>query len=543
MRVAPRKIFRSADRIPEVHFYTSNIAKFLQARNLFDRAGLLLRHFRAVTEPYSEDYQLGKEALLRRAVREVSEKIRGDYLFFVEDTSMRLEALSKADADFPGLNVKEWFQQTDFATLDSALRDSGNMRRATVKSDIALHLPGLTEPVFFRGETSGVVADAAPLLGEPTRYPWLSADTFNGWFIPDGAPARLSDLDLEQSLDFDFRAKAIVPMIDRLEEYAAILNIPSAGFRKRQSAGATKQGTPDQLVLDEVARLANVERPPMVVIGATCAGKTTFAERANIAHDLHHVEASSIVRMQTGQAFESGAAALESAKGVLERGGPDVVARQILKQYENELRSGLILTGFRTIEELIVVCTAVPETSVIFVDASERTRFERHLARARYKEAATMDAFRKLDQGQFSLGLLGVARDLADFSLENEDSLEEYFARVDAILTGSLQSGVKEVRRLPDFNSRREKSQLYRCLRVLVGELSLTSREISVRTAQKGLRLIATRNVNETLKHYPELGARHVVKNDEIRYQITQAGTAYVRFMDLRAPASKRVEP
>src|SRR5205809_806755 len=109
MRAVPRIPFLRGDRQLEVHFYTSNIAKFLQARLLFDRSGLVLRHFRAHTEPYSENYQLGKEELLRRAVRDVAQRVAGNPLFFVEDTSLRIEALSSDGADYPGLAVKEWF--------------------------------------------------------------------------------------------------------------------------------------------------------------------------------------------------------------------------------------------------------------------------------------------------------------------------------------------------------------------------------------------------------------------------------------------------
>lgn len=525
MRATPRKIFLTADRTPEVHFYTSNVPKFLQGRDLFSRAGLRLRHFVSVTEPYSERYELGQGELLRRAVREVSDKIRSDSMFFVEDTSMRLEALSGVEGDVPGLRVKEWFQQTDFAGLDRILRALQNDRRATIKSDVALHVPGLDEPIFFHGETLGVVADAPSENREPSRYPWLAPDTFSGWFIPDGAKARLADMDLEQSLDFDFRAKAIGKVIDRLEEFTAILNVPSALFRRRQTSSVALQ---QSLFEDQISQ------PPIIVIGGTCAGKTTFAERASLEFQRRHVEASSIVRMLTGAGAISGQAALESAKYFLENSGPDIVARQILKLYEGDLRSGMVLTGFRAIEELLYFCTETPDAIVIFVAASERTRFERHLARGRYTEAASIESFRQLDQGQFSLGLLRVARDLADLSIENEDTIPEYYAKVDVIMAGAPQPGMKEVRRLPDFKTRRQKSQLYRCLRVLVGELSLTSREISARTAEKGQRRIATRNVNEVLKQYPELANRQTALDEEIRYQILPAGIAYVRFMDLR---------
>src|SRR5438876_562490 len=137
MRSIPRIPFLQGDRQLEVHFYTSNLAKFLQARLLFERAGLLLRHFRAHTEPYAENYELGKEELLRRAINEVAQRVAGKPLFFVEDTSLRIEALSNGKEDHPGLRVKEWFQQTSFEALDKELLSRGSDRRATVKSDIA----------------------------------------------------------------------------------------------------------------------------------------------------------------------------------------------------------------------------------------------------------------------------------------------------------------------------------------------------------------------------------------------------------------------
>ena len=530
MRPTPKRLFLLADRIPEVHFYTSNVGKFLQARTLFDLAGIRLHHFKAQAEPYSERYDLGKDELLSRAVYEVADRIGRDHTFFVEDTSMRLEALS-SETDVPGLRVKEWFQETSFETLDKTLRELGNDRRAVVKSDIALHVPGLGRPIFFRGETRGVVAEAPASVEEPTRYPWLAPDTFNGWFIPDGAAATLSDLDLELSFDFDFRAKAILHLLDRLEEYASQLNAPSASVRRRQNVQASGQ----HVLFDEH------NTPPLIVIGGTCAGKTTFAERAIDKHGRRHVEASSIVRLESGLESQSGQDALQSAKNILERAGPDMVARQIVRLYGDALRSDFVLTGFRTIEELLHFCSAVPEARVILVEASERTRFERHLKRGRYKEASTAAAFQQLDEGQFSFGLLRVARDLADLVLENEDALAEYHTRVDAILSEPWDKiGMREVRRLPDFRTRQQRSRLYRCLRVLDEEisLSLNSREISDRTAEKGTRRIVTRNVNEELKHYPELALRQEARGEQIRYQITPAGRAYVRFTDLRANAS-----
>jgi hypothetical protein len=130
-----------------------------------------------------------------------------------------------------------------------------------------------------------------------------------------------------------------------------------------------------------------------------------------------------------------------------------------------------------------------------------------------------------------SLGLLRVAEDLVDVIIINEDSLAEYYASVDSFLEESTASSSGMIKYLPRFETRRERSQLYRCLRILVGQSALTSREISERMKS---RRIATRNVNMTLKAVPELARRYGGSGDEFRYEVTPSGAAYVQFMELR---------
>lgn len=524
MRFTPKQAFLTGDRRLEVYFYTSNIGKFLQARLLFGQAGLQLRHFRARTDPYTEEYHLGKDELLRRAVREVYRWFPSDVVFFVEDTSLRIEALSGAGADVPGLRVKEWFESANFTDVDRALREGGD-RRATVKSDIALHIPHLDDVVFFRGETSGAVADSPAETEASAQYPWLGPNNFNGWFIPDGATKRLAEMDLETSLEYDFRAKAMVPLIDRLAEYSAILNLSSAGFRRRIQSQPRDQEL-----------LFSSDRKPFVVIGRTCSGKTTFAEQAVMHHERQHVEASSVVRMLAQQTASSSGEALQTANALLQERGPDVVAREILNLYEST-SDGLVVTGFRKIEELVRFCEANRDTVVVWIEASERTRFERNLERGRYNDVSTLEKFRELDQGQMTLGLLRVAEDVADVIITNEESLADYRASVSGLLDDRPSGETPLVRWLPRFEVRRQRSQLFRCLQALVGQQALTSREIAKRTGELSPdRPVATRNVNMTLKEVPELAKRYTrVGGDEFRYEITPSGVAYVRFIELRS--------
>ena len=171
-----RTLLRSCEKRLQVYFHTSSVEKYLHASTVCGRSGLSLRHFKSTTDPYHEDYSSGKEILLTRAISEILESVGKSSLFFVEDTSLRIESLSTQNKDVPGLSVKEWFASTKFEELDKSLRSNGNDRRAEIKSDIALHLPQLTRPVFFHGSCVGKVADSAPAFEENPHYPWLTPE-------------------------------------------------------------------------------------------------------------------------------------------------------------------------------------------------------------------------------------------------------------------------------------------------------------------------------------------------------------------------------
>lgn len=169
-----------------IYFYTTSIEKYFHAKLVFERNGLELKYFVSKTDEYQENHHLSTKTNLTNALLEIKERIGSNSYFFVEDTSIRIEALSSKDKDFPGQKVKEWFGNTDFESLDQQLKSKGNNRQAIVKSDIALNVPGLADPVFFSGASKGHVAEIPPIYKPSRRYPWLTPYTFNGWFIPRG---------------------------------------------------------------------------------------------------------------------------------------------------------------------------------------------------------------------------------------------------------------------------------------------------------------------------------------------------------------------
>ena len=164
LRPARRRVLVEAERVPgRIYFYTSSIEKYLQARLVFDRYGLTVDYFKSRTDPYDEDYSGTTEALLTNAISQVTEQVGSGHLVFVEDTSLRIDALSEPLRDYPGMHVKHWFAETSFSDLNAALTAARD-RSATVKSDIVLKIPGLERPVLFHGETQGAVAQTPPTL-------------------------------------------------------------------------------------------------------------------------------------------------------------------------------------------------------------------------------------------------------------------------------------------------------------------------------------------------------------------------------------------
>jgi inosine/xanthosine triphosphate pyrophosphatase family protein/dephospho-CoA kinase len=517
IRPTPREVFFTKDRQVEIFFYTSNIAKYIQARVVLGRAGLLLQHFRSKTEPYAEDYAEGKERLLFRAVAQVLEGGLGSgSLFFVEDTSLRIEAMSSGEADWPGLAVKEWFASATFCELDESLRAKGGDRRAEVRSDIALHVPGLPKPVLFSGTIRGTVAETPPDFEENPQYPWLTPDTFNGWFIPDGAVRRLGEMGLEESWKYDFRTKALESMISRLEEYTAALNLPPQAYFRRQ--------TPDS-----ASQLPLFPGTILIILGQTCAGKTTFGDTAQDMNGLLHIEASAIVRMLQRNTDLDHTSVFEFATKLMAESGPDVVARKILQIYTSKFDKGVVITGFRTIEELEVLKSNYPRAKLLYIEASERTRFQRMLERGRSPNCHTIEEFRKIDAQQWSFGLLRVAEDFAELRLVNEGTMDQFHTQIDAVLSETFDVAGVAISTSP--GKMLEVNQLLRCLRALDNAgRPMSTDEIERETGTTGSR-IRHNNANKVLKRAPELARRLMLSGTRVRYEITNAGRAYLRYM------------
>lgn len=538
-RSAPRQLFVEPDRlIGRVYFYTSSIQKYLQARLVFDRHGLTVDYFKSKTDPYDEDYAGTTEDLLIKAISQITGRIGSGHPVFVEDTSLRLEALSQPLRDFPGLQVKHWFATTSFEDCDAALKAVGDDRTAIVKSDIALKVPGLDRPVLFHGETTGRVADRPPDFSVNPQYPWLTPDTFNGWFVSDGCAEPLGALPLEEALRHDFRVRAFENLIDRLEEYAAALNLPPTAYRRKRPLMNPVE-EPHSLFSTPESRPA----PALLVVGRTCAGKTTFAEYASAQHGLKYIEASAVVRSLDVEPLPTDdQEGFTFAMRALDQLGHDIVPREIVRRYGDQLEGPFVVSGLRDLEELRLMRNLVPRAQVVFVEASERTRFERHVLRARAGAETTMGEFRDRDSRQDAFGLLPVIEDLADIRIMNEGRLEEYHQQIGAAIGHRGAEPGVDLEAHPRHGPAHH--QLYRCLKILQhAREPLQCDEIEARSAELGAVPIRHNNANKVLKAVPALAQRLDPLNGNgsnhdsarVRYTITTSGSTYVSLLEARA--------
>lgn len=505
-------------RTLNVRFYTSNIAKLHQAQIVFNRYGFYLNFYRARSEPYDEEHELGTEGLLRRAIDHIVETFGYRSIFFVEDTSLRIESLSNEN-DYPGVRVKEWFERTNFWELDGVLRARGNDRRVVVKSDIALHIPILSHPIFFHGESSGQVAATQPDFEENPQYRWLSPNNFNGWFIPDGASKRLGEMEFEESMVHDFRVHAFYHVISRLKEYNAIASLTAPHFSVRQ------QSSYEQIELP----LIGDERRLIIVIGDKCAGKTTFGDHALQRFGMRTIEASIVFRNLLERLGGEAASSSEALK-FLQQSGMDLVSQDIWEIIADWEKGGVVVTGLRTIEEVQYLASKYPSCELIYVEADARTRFFRHMRRARDEEVVAFSSFEDMDEEQREFGLIGVGSHLADTVIHNVSDLKSYQDKIsDAVVGRRRSASARRVSRVG-----RQSSEVVRSLLALrsIGRAADCD-EISRVTKDFGPS-VKRYNTNRALKSVPTLAQRIERRGKLLQYRLNDAGKLFLEVLERR---------
>lgn len=519
-RVVSSDVLLRARRMPRVAFFTSNQSKFSQAKVFLEAHGAQLSFLPTDSLAYPENYAGTAEDLLYEAVERVRARTStAATFFFIEDTTVRIEALSTY-GEFPGLATKEWFDSTSFDELDAALRLRDNDRRCAVRSSIALSVPGVLQPRLLIGVTAGLVADAPSSASGSVFTPWLDPRSFSGWFIPDGATTALAEMSFEESLEYDFRIRAFRQVLDRVIEYTAVLNAPASIYFVKSGAEA-QQPT-----------LFNTSPKLLVVIGPTCAGKTTFGLRSQTHADYSFIDASSIVKLLQHNANKGSDSVHDFARSILAE-TPDVVARYLLSNVLPDVTRPLVVTGLRTLEELDLICGAYDNVKIVYINAPQRLRYERHVRR-NSREVLSYAQFCSLDDRQHEYGLLPVARLLADVVVTNEYDELELARQIDTVV-GVRTGRVRGVAR-PPLPSVSRAASLCEALAVMSEHSPARSGASiceAVNVSRSGPPMTLDWLTRSFARH-PGLVSRVTGRNGAFYYTRTSAGGAFMRLAERR---------
>jgi len=410
----------------DITFITSNITKLAHARYLSRNHNVNILHYKkkyygvGYEEPrISNQTQLLKDSIndaIKRWKKVVSEN--STQLFFIEDTSVRIEALSDNYNDYPGTDIKYWMLNSDFYKLDNELKNNNNNnRKVTVTSHVVLFLTNELKKLssinddykIFESTAHGNIVIEEQIFETKIIYPWLDNKTFNKWFVPDGFDIPISMLDIVDADKGDFRKDAFEQMFYFIGKYYNI--------------------SKTNIFVNNNSCLPFF--PLFLICGPTCAGKSTIGKFMLDTYGYYHIEASDFMSLKyfetTGTKFSidkhNFAAELLKIK-------PLIVVESIIRYInEKNIKDKIIITGFRTSEEISYFSNVFvnQDIKVIYLNADIEIRFNRWLKRKRDITKYTLERFKEINNTQNEMGLKNIQKSNYIKSFENNKEGLEYF--------------------------------------------------------------------------------------------------------------------
>jgi adenylate kinase family enzyme/inosine/xanthosine triphosphate pyrophosphatase family protein len=416
----------------DITFITSNQTKVAHARYLCKGYDVNILQYKKLFYGvgYNEPRIYDRRELLQRsfddALRRWEKNVAGsgNRLFFIEDTSVRIDALSDEKNEVPGVDVKYWMQAINFTSLDKLLREHGNNRKVSVSSHVILFLTdSLKEKVgtkdrykVFTSTSNGNIVEHEQQIETQILYPWLDNKTFNKWFVPDGYSLPISLLKIEDADNGDFRKGAFQQMLRFLKENGQIESSPKP--------------MPDlRLQFDDI----------FVVCGPTCSGKSTIGKYLVDNYGYYHIEASDFMTLRYHETHgaKSQIDKHKFAAEVLNIDPLFVVDKVLDYLYVREIYDKFVITGFRTVNEVSSFMKRFisAKLKLIYLNADFDTRFKRWVLRKRDTDTYTQERFEKIDLLQKGMGVTDISRMIGTKNLDNNwDGLKYLYTSFDKVI-------------------------------------------------------------------------------------------------------------
>ncbi len=423
----------------ELTFFTSNSTKLAHARYIAESYPVRIKGFRQRTyhANYNEPRVSSRNELLQASYQSALRQCEkaglstDSHPFILEDTSVKIDALSHDEAEVPGVDIKYWMEGQTLSKVDALLKAQMNRRTATVRSDVLLHIPRSLrsswqiddEYIVFVGQQAGSIADTEANFEANLVYPWLDNVSFNKWFIPEGLAEPFGALQIDVADLVDFRRKAFEQLFNFL-------------MSRRY------------LIVDQKQLAFGLERKSSLILsGYTCAGKTTASQHLARKFGYLHVEASDFMYLSYyyRHGYRGDISIGDFAEHALAQ-KPNIAAEKVAEYISDNIDSPVVVSGFRSpreIEHLEQALSPLGKNfSVVFVDSDQLTRFERLRARMRPGDDISLEQFSSRDEQQRRMGLDEIKEASGTYHLENDDSLENYSEAMDAYVGPTFQDEI-----------------------------------------------------------------------------------------------------
>ncbi|AFV97820.1 MULTISPECIES: non-canonical purine NTP pyrophosphatase [unclassified Sulfuricurvum] len=405
----------------EIIFITSSRIKLAHVQYLAREYPITIAKQKNYGIGYVEPRIYVREELLSESYKDALERFSknvsnpDEKFFIIEDTSVMIEALSENGEEVPGLDIKYWMKEHTFEMLDEMLIAKGNNRKSFVRSDIILHLPKKLRDKYsidykqFTGTVEGNIVTTEYEYATNPSYPWLDNKTFNKWFTPENNTP-LGAMTVQRSEVYDFRKKAFDQVLLFLKE---------EGFIKEKTAPLIKQHVLP-LYFDH-----------LILVGPTCAGKSTLASHLAEKYGYFHLEASDFMHQKfyelhgVNTDLKIGDFAQEA---LLEN--PCIVADLIVEHMNRLKDTPVIISGFRNPQEIQCFLEKYKcDINIVYIDADIEIRYERNKNRKRKDDEITFEKFEEKDRQQADMGLKEMRVIYQENELLNEQSRDDFYLK------------------------------------------------------------------------------------------------------------------
>jgi len=404
--------------INKIIFLTGSRTKLAHLRYLAKDLPITIEGFHEASyhANYEEPRIFDREQLLKESIESAIDQVNktglssNKVLFLIEDTSVIINALSSSMKEVPGLDIKYWMKDVSFQDLDKKL-SRANDRSVTVRSDMVLFNVDKTLYSHFIGQSNGSIVENEFSIETQLLYPWLDNKTFNKWFIPEGESKPISMLSIKQADKGDFRKKAFVELSNYLDSKELFC------FQK------------------PVWQIDLLQARLFIIVGYSCAGKTTVAHYGDKEYKFLHIEASDFMKLSFYERHGADSPLnLEKFALIALEQQPEIVAQRIISDISSYPHPmDIIITGFRSPKEaeyLIDKLKDIYLISVVKVQASFEHRLSRALKRKRTNEAISVKELEKKDKAQCRMGL----EEFDCQILDNNSTLNDLYHQFDSLI-------------------------------------------------------------------------------------------------------------